>query len=371
MAEKHDGALEEVLQIMNSANGQNDFNPYFQAKRDEYTINVLKEVNKDILLHITGQDIVLCLDKNNSTIFCQLADTFKRLLKKSLEQNVIQAYETYSTLHHGPLPDVQRHGIHWSNWLLKRPDLDFRNPANDPRLAKSVVFHFKYGCVTGRPVPKEKGPLTKADSSTNIADYPHVIAQQEKFLHGALAIETAILKWIFHLLEPELCDRYKTISQELANFKASRGEQYLSTLRDEVDPFGMVAVLINAHTTDHTDQSDWKRGFAGLVALGEYEGGDLLLRELGLLIEAKSSTAQLMRGRELRHSISEYTGSRFCLVCVTPEGIRVWAEERINSRAKESEEVTNIEENKEIEEAKTAEKTTLGKRERENPSQNL
>lgn len=43
-----------------------------------------------------------------------------------------------------PTPDMTRHGLHYCQWLVERPELDFRNRGNNPRKAKSGVYH--YGC---------------------------------------------------------------------------------------------------------------------------------------------------------------------------------------------------------------------------------
>lgn len=332
-SEKPDGALAEMLEIVNYSNKDERFNLYHQAKRDEWAIENLREKHPGILLHITGQDIVLCVDKNNCTIFCQMNKVFQRLLKESLEARYIRCIETYALLHPGPLPDIQRHGTHWTTWLLERPELDFRNPANDPRQAISSVLHLCYGPETGHTIPKE-GPHVKPHSKKGIKPWPHVQIQQEKLRHGALAIQTKILQWIFRLIEPELCQEYEAVCKEIADNRAAAGTEDYSTLRNEVDAFAMIAVLTNAHTADHIDSMDWIGGFAGLLVAGEFKGGDLFMRQLGLLIESKSGTVEFMRGRELRHSIDTYSGTRVVTVNAIPELIRKWYYTPVEERGK-------------------------------------
>jgi hypothetical protein len=46
--------------------------------------------------------------------------------------------------------------------------------------------------------------------------------------------------------------------------------------RSDIEPFVTKAILVNLHTTEDKDISDWNRGFAALVPLGNFEGGDLL-----------------------------------------------------------------------------------------------
>ncbi|KUJ12813.1 uncharacterized protein LY89DRAFT_755905 [Mollisia scopiformis] len=328
--EEHDPALKEMLEVLNDVHQRKESSPYHQAMRDKWG------VDHNLFDRIAHTDIVMVLDKNNEVIFLQLSDSFQKLLQKQLEDQVVKAFEIYSTLHAVPFPDSTRHGIHWSEWLLKRPELDFRNSANILRMAKSGPFHIGCGNMTGDTHGDVKGPTLKADSKRNIERYPHIVKQQETLRYGALGACTEILKLLLSTVAPELCTEYENVARELAErYEMETGTNLFETRR-EGGIFTMRAILINLLTTDHKDQNDWSNGFAGLVAVGDHEGGDLLLRELGLRIEARSGAAQLMRGRELAHSIDFYTGRRFCVVCVTREANRKWAEKRMQSREQPS-----------------------------------
>ncbi|KAH8777452.1 hypothetical protein F5883DRAFT_350136, partial [Diaporthe sp. PMI_573] len=88
--------------------------------------------------------------------------------------------------------------------------------------------------------------------------------------------------------------------------------------------FVMRALLVNLMTYEHRDTGDWHHGYAFLIPVGDYSGGDLVLRELGLQVEAPPGCLQMFRGRELRHSITKWTGRRFVCVSVTHEAVRRW-----------------------------------------------
>lgn len=57
--------------------------------------------------------------------------------------------------------------------------------------------------------------------------------------------------------------------------------------------------------TVHKDFSDWNHSFTALVPLGNFEGGDLLIRQLGLRIEGLFGCAQFIRGKDLFHPINK------------------------------------------------------------------
>lgn len=107
------------------------YNPYHQSMRNEYA------VDNGLLHKVQGIDIVLILDQHDNIILFQCKDVFDHLLTKAIQKLVVQSFETYSTVNPVPFPDMTRHGLHWISFLAERPDLDFRNPKNDPRVAKS------------------------------------------------------------------------------------------------------------------------------------------------------------------------------------------------------------------------------------------
>jgi hypothetical protein len=118
-------------------------------------------------------------------------------------------------------------------------------------------------------------------------------------------------------------EKYEEVAREVAKLENIR----FQTRRD-IDPFVTKAILVNLHTTEHKDMSDWNRGFAALVPLGNFQGGNLLIRQLGLRIEGPSGCAQFMR-KELFHSIAKWTGRRFVVVNVTHQAVRKFAENKM------------------------------------------
>lgn len=141
-----------------------------------------------------------------------------------------------------------------------------------------------------------------------------------KLRYSALGACTEVSKFFFKLLDPDLLEEYTRVADEVA-----KGEYVHFQTRRSGEPFVMRALLVNLMTYEHRDPGDWHHGYAFLLPVGDYSGGDLVLRELGLQIEAPPGCFQMFRGRELRHSITKWTGRRFVCVNVTHEAVRRWA----------------------------------------------
>ncbi|KAH9887162.1 hypothetical protein F4778DRAFT_436504 [Xylariomycetidae sp. FL2044] len=331
ISSEQDTAFTEMLAIVKECIKINTFNAYHQAKRDEYG------VSNNIFYRVKNADVVMVIDQNNEPILFQLSDAFQKLLTSTVECDAVQALETYSTLHPVPLPDMTRHGLRYIEWLLEHPELDFRRPDNDPRLAKSGTYHFGTRCSLADPLGTEDPRATK-DLRSKFPDVEgSTIEKQLMHLsYGALGACTEMVRHVFGLLDPGLLEDYTKVAEEVGKIRYFQPFQ----TRRQNEIFSLRAILVNVMTYEHRDVMDWHHGFAGLVLLGDYQGGDLLIRELGLQIESRPGCLQLLRGRELRHSITKWTGRRFVVVSTTHDAIKRWAFRRLGKPVSTTEEVT-------------------------------
>jgi hypothetical protein len=129
-----DPAFSKMMSYVRKGCRNKNYNPYHQSRRNEYA------VDNGLLHKVEGVDIVLVLDRSDNIILFQCTNVFDHLLTKAIQKLTVQSFETYSTRTPVPFPDMTRHGLHWMSFLAERPDLDFRNPDNDPRVAKSGKY---------------------------------------------------------------------------------------------------------------------------------------------------------------------------------------------------------------------------------------
>lgn len=271
---------------------------------------------------------MMILDSKGSIIVFQCSDAIRQLFNRTIEKAITTDLEVFSSQQAVPTPDMMRHGLHFAQWLVERPDLDFRRPENNPRLAKSGVYHF--GCRFPIGDPDGQGKGTKTGGPCPTKDMRQRLEGScerdfHKLRFGALGACTEAVSFFFRLLEPELFDEYLSIVGEVRKFNQFA---HFETRKTE-EPFAMRALLVNLMTNEHKDHGDWQCGLAGLTVSGSFEGGDLLLRDLGIQIACPPGSVQLLRGRELRHSITKYSGRRFVVVHTNHEAVRRWARRQL------------------------------------------
>ncbi|RYP25206.1 hypothetical protein DL765_000087 [Monosporascus sp. GIB2] len=299
-----DPNLSKMLDIVRERIPKTAFNPYHQARRDGFA------VSHDLFRHVRV-DIVMALDDAGAVIAFVFSDAFRALPTKGGEKEVVRSLETYSTLQPVPVPDMTRHGLRWVDCVLPRPDLDFRNPQNDPRLTKFSVYHFGDRCGIGDPDGRV-GPGPSQDLQLRGEDNPTYDFQQlVKSKSCALGACTELVRFFLNLLDPDLLAKYVEVSKEISKstipFEARRTNE----------PFVMRAVLVNLMIYEQWDGGAWHCGLAGLVPVGQFEAGDLVMYELGL----RAAPA----GPELRHSTTRWTGRRrFVVAGATYEAVRRW-----------------------------------------------
>ncbi|CUA77145.1 hypothetical protein RSOLAG22IIIB_12564 [Rhizoctonia solani] len=72
--------------------------------------------------------------------------------------------------------------------------------------------------------------------------------------------------------------------------------------------FPGLAVLMNKESGEHLDMNGVRRGWDVLLALGDFEGGSLYLRDLNVRVPFLPGTLVAFDGTRQRHLIEEFTG---------------------------------------------------------------
>lgn len=96
--------------------------------------------------------------------------------------------------------------------------------------------------------------------------------------------------------------------------------------RPVVAPFVSLVVNINVRTEAHRDKKDL---FLCLVMpVGEFEGGELVMYEQGLVLEVKCGGIVIFSSAETTHFNLEYTGRRASFVLQTDSEFKKWIDGR-------------------------------------------
>ena len=163
-------------------------------------------------------------------------------------------------------------------------------------------------------------------STRDISQYPSVYKNEPIFRYSALGACTEVSAFFFKLLEPKLFEEYRKVVGALDPRSPVRTET-----RPKSEVFTARTLLVNLMTNEQKGSSDWIGGLVASIPVGDFQGGDMLFRELGLQVKSGPGSLHLFRGHELRYSTTKWTGRRFCVVQTTHEAIKRWAGRHTNA----------------------------------------
>ncbi|KAI6092879.1 hypothetical protein F4821DRAFT_277950 [Hypoxylon rubiginosum] len=313
-----DPNLLAMLKIVRACLSQSAANPWHQAARNEFAAHSVYEY--------IDADVFLALDKNGKVIAFRLKDAFTYLFDVSVQARVTQALDTYTTLHPIPAPD-ETHGLHHHDWVSRvRPDL---NPRSNPNSDTVKCGTWTIGMQSASQDPSSDDPPCEV---LDIA-YRGSDEDNKQLRHVRLSVLgscTAVADYYLDLLDPDLRKQLVKVSEAVYRHHPRSPNLVFKTRPDE-EPFTYRSVGINTkrYEDDAKDEGSWERGLGATIPLGHFEGGDLLLRELGVRVSCPPGSIQILRNNELRYSTTAFSGKRFEVSHYTPEGVHRWAEDRM------------------------------------------
>ncbi|KAI9775678.1 MAG: hypothetical protein M1839_000945 [Geoglossum umbratile] len=90
----------------------------------------------------------------------------------------------------------------------------------------------------------------------------------------SLGVMTRAVDLLFRVIDNPMREQYRTAWEKL------QPAAKVSTMEDEL--FTHCTVLINVLTEAHIDCNDWENGWAWIDVLGDFNGGDLCMPQLGI-----------------------------------------------------------------------------------------
>ncbi|KAI1769673.1 hypothetical protein GGR53DRAFT_461390 [Hypoxylon sp. FL1150] len=293
-------------------------NPWHQAARDEFA------AANFVYDHITA-DIFMALDNYGKVIAFAMKDAICEVRDLKDQWRMTIAMQSYTLLHPLPTPDKIQNGLHHADWISRiRRDLD---PQNHPQGAKCGTWTI--GMESGARNPSaDHLPCEVLDFAYRGS--PSKLRQLRHVRHSVLGPCTAVADYFLALLDPDLRKQLVRASEAVNRHHPRSPYLVFKTLPDD-EPYTLRTIGVNTkrYEGDLRDEGAWERGLGALVPLGDFEGGDLLLRELGVRVQCPPGSLQLLRNGELRYSTTPFSGWRYEVSQQTPEGVRRWAEDRM------------------------------------------
>ncbi|MCJ1230134.1 hypothetical protein MMC12_006805 [Toensbergia leucococca] len=280
-------------------------------------------VEKPTTVKTIPDDVIyIAMDRCQVVITFRWPEGLQYLYEEKVPETVARQLTTYFSIKPPPFPDQPRHPLH-DRWLASRPEFD-KWVTNG---GCSGVEHFGFGAPSGNPT----GPIQRRPAS-HPKRQPEVQRIRDEMVSPAGLFGTVgeAVQFVHECLDPKLLDAQR---QTIAQFP----EHAVITTGEEA--YSIWAVLVNTKTESHVDESDWEKGLALMTPVGDFRGADLVSLELGIRLEFKPGSIAAIRGHELSHFTTSWTGStRLCIVHAIHEAVRRQGAERMRAtRAEEAE----------------------------------
>ncbi|KAI5836923.1 hypothetical protein DFP73DRAFT_601620 [Morchella snyderi] len=210
--------------------------------------------------------------------------------------------DEYSQIHPPEMPKDKRH-INWKDWLLSNPHLCWAP------WSRAGVYH--WGCWM------ELGHAYKGSCITkDVANIPSRIQPVLSDLFKSFGNVTRAQRILLGAVDKQVRDETEAM---IKSFHDGKKKQWAT---DEKDCFSLRACLINVFTEPHYDGGDLTNGWACMVPMGEFRGGDLCIRELGRRYTYQPGGIGFIRGSRLEHCTAKWNGIRFSLLATFHENVK-------------------------------------------------
>ena len=124
------------------------------------------------------------------------------------------------------------------------------------------------------------------------------------------------LSWSLEACDPQLFN-------ELIEIRSLLPPKVRTTLAETgKNVYYYLAQLINPQTEGHIVKTDLVNGLAGLKCFSDFEGGDLVMKDVNLRVDFPSGSHCHLRGEKLHHFVVPFEGERSCLVLTGKENVR-------------------------------------------------
>ncbi|KAI9865740.1 MAG: hypothetical protein M1830_006049, partial [Pleopsidium flavum] len=267
--------------------------PYRQFDRDR-----IAGEHESILRTVTG--IYVAVDKDWKVLafmFPKALDYFYN--GPEIRERVDADLTSYAYYEPPFQPDPQRHRNN-KYWIKQ-----------NPHFAKPNGVHGTYHMGCWQVQGHGNDPIVETHDS--LPDHVHVARLQKELMRGAMAVLTQPVSFLYGVVDP----------QDRAEFVDVQQKTFLSAPVADDDPFTLRAWLHNVKTESHLDSGDWIKGLAFLATTGAYEGGNLCIKALGIQLEYPAGSIAALRGRDLVHYTTSWSGSRRnCVVHTSHQSVR-------------------------------------------------
>ncbi|RYP86346.1 hypothetical protein DL770_004938 [Monosporascus sp. CRB-9-2] len=267
-----------------------------------------------------SKDIVIILDKDSNVLLCKVKRLFQFLFGEKGKSKVDDAIRKWSSLPPLPVPDTARHIV---DDLIRQ-----QHPELDLDKAQSLeVLEQRYQCIVHYgtwAMQARTNPDLVFRTVDTIFGRGRPRKVQEDILRKlfpefkkAAGLGSEVVRYLFQAIAPaehrECCDAFQALPK---TDRVGLSKPTFATL---------FALGINSFTGRHADKTDVRHRFAGLVALGDYVGGDICFPPLATALDYQPGDCGIFRGAEMEHFVADWTGYRIFLLYTNYQLVRNYA----------------------------------------------
>ncbi|KAK8135040.1 hypothetical protein PG984_007052 [Apiospora sp. TS-2023a] len=313
-ASSGDNQLDHIVTVIkanwprNWNNGRYDPDLFYHYLRDKIAAEKVWE--------LVDADIFLVLDAERRVIFANMEGAAQLLFGDEIIRELNRAIDLYSFFVPIRAPEARRHVVD-RHIRRTHPNLD-PSIANLYQLQNAKMGIAHYGCCVPTESLVGKYVFQSSDCQfpgTRINHLPRTVFPW--FCKSVLAKASEVIRFLLKSLDPEYYEQCQEIYRQLPK------EEAIKTTED--DFLSMFVLGINAYTQRHRDPSDIRGGYAGLFTVGEYEGGNLCIPQLGFKVPYRPGACALVRSERMEHLVADYTGPRYFVAGTNHESVKKYA----------------------------------------------
>ncbi|KAI9778042.1 MAG: hypothetical protein M1816_004285 [Peltula sp. TS41687] len=128
-------------------------------------------------------------------------------------------------------------------------------------------------------------------------------------LYRTLAPVSQTVGILFEAIDKHMYDRYCANYNRLVEYTDLYGLHF-----SKRDCWATLGLLVNWEVAPHFDKQDAKDGYVADLVTGQFEGGELVVPELGVQIALQPDDVIFMRSRLLEHFLAPFRGERYAFV---------------------------------------------------------
>ncbi|KAH9898988.1 hypothetical protein F4778DRAFT_181082 [Xylariomycetidae sp. FL2044] len=315
-AEQPSPELTPLLAQIQKEDGSHTKDYFWAYQRDELAASdgkIYDEIDTDLLV---------VLDKDSELLVCKFNGLFQLLFGEYELSKLEDALRKWASLPPLPVPDTARHAVDTFIRATRHPEMDLEKAETLEEIEErqQCVVHYGTWAMKGRRNPDRLWKTTdtrlyRGRPRAEVEDFPGLL--MHTFLENVLGLGSEAVRFLLSTMAPdeyrECCEVYKHVP-DLQKVKMSE------------PTFATLAVLgINSYTQRHVDDNDVDFGLPGLLALGNYEGGNLCFPQLGIQMPHRRGDTAIFRGSELEHFVRDWSGYRVFLLFTNHQPVRNYA----------------------------------------------